>query len=474
MDSKTRTPLIIVFGVVLIFILGLTATGAYLLLSGIQKVEEVVADNTHKGNLITDMRVAARLRSLSLSQMLLIEDPFARDEEYNRFNAFGTDFIVARNKLKETTLTENESAIFQKEVVLAGRIGAIQQQIVDYIQEEDFEKARSLQVNESIPLQRETDAILKQLQNLQRESIRASVVASVEEFRGSLYALLGMALFIIIAIGMIARAVVSRAVNAEHAVKLRQIELESRVQERTSALVLAKEQAELASQIKTDFLSRMSHELRTPLNAILGFSQILQFNREKTLTDEQLENASEIQTAGTHLLDLISELLDMAQIESGNLELDIEEVSLPEIINETVKMLEPLAEERSINIINSAGARKVLVLGDKLRLKQVSLNILANAIKYNNEHGSVYINIESSKPGFIKLNIRDTGCGISEQDKKRIFDNFERLGTHADVEGSGIGLSVARHLIDLMGGKIGVESIVNNGCTFWIELPVKE
>ena len=472
MDSKTRSPLIIAFAVVQLFIVILTLAGAYLLLSGIQTIEDVVAQNTRKTDLISDMRVAARFRALTLSQMQLIDDPFDREEEYDRFNVFGTEYIVARNKLDKLIDDKEERDIFNDANALAIKIGKSQIQIVNYIQDERFAEAKQLQIKSSIPLQRQTDDMFDRMQNLQRERTAKAVSASVEGFRGSLYALLSMALFVFIAVIFIGRFVVQRTINSEREIQSRRIELEEKVQQRTRELVIAKEQAEQASQTKTDFLSQMSHELRTPLNAILGFSQILQFNRDNTLTNEQIKNAAEIQNAGVHLLELINELLDLAQIESGNLELHIDRVSLSEVMNETVKMLEPLAEKGQIKIINSVKGDELDVMVDKLRLKQILLNIIANAIKYNYENGLVYINAQMSGD-FIKVFIKDTGQGLSEENKEKVFNNFERLSSHGGIEGSGIGLSVTRHLVDLMGGNIGVETTTDNGCTFWIELPIK-
>ena len=589
-DNRTRATLIIAFSIMLVFILALTSAGGYLLVSGIQRVEEVVTQNIRKSELISDMRIAGRLRSLTLSQMLLIDDPFDREEEYDRFNEFGTEFILARNALVKIALSKKEKDIFKASSPLSIKIGRIQKEIIAYIDDQNFIKGKTLQVKGSIPLQRQTDILFKQLQNLQRTGTAVAVKESLEEFRGSLYLLLGMSLFILLAIAIIGRFVViytgnserrlfkqkeqaetvlhaitdgviscdvagkvisineaaenltglmrssvqgfslqsvlaledvdwsewdgsltqaiclnrnkaripvevslhdvrdtngdidsrvavikdiTERTRAERALKIRQSELEKLVRRRTVQLTSAKEQAERASQTKTDFLSRMSHELRTPLNAILGFSQLLQLDYEKKLTQHQAKNLFEIETAGNHLLELINELLDLAKIESGKVEINHEPLALFDLINECVKMVLPLAQERDITVVNSVDDSLPNVLADRLRLKQALLNILANAIKYNYEDGSVYIDAEVTDSDFVKITIKDTGIGISDENKKRVFNDFERISSHAGIEGSGIGLSVTRHLVELMSGKIGVDNSVDDGCAFWIELPIK-
>ena len=225
-----------------------------------------------------------------------------------------------------------------------------------------------------------------------------------------------------------------------------------------------------ANNAKIDFLSRMSHELRTPLNAILGFSQLLEIER---LNDGQRESVEQIRRAGRHLLELVNEVLDISRIDSGNIALVPEPLSVGELWNEAADLIRPLADRRAVTIqIESANQHHVLA--DRQRLRQVLLNLLSNAVKYNREGGSVTL-----RAGFapddrhLRLSVTDTGEGIAPEHLPLLFTPFERLGAeNTEVEGSGIGLALARRLVEAMGGTIGTESKVGVGSTFWLDLPV--
>lgn len=233
------------------------------------------------------------------------------------------------------------------------------------------------------------------------------------------------------------------------------------------AILKSKEEAEKANQAKSDFLSSMSHELRTPLNAILGFTQLLKY--EKTLTEKQQSHISEISNAGNLLLELVNQILDLARIEKGHLQLSMEKVALADCFKEVRAMILPLAKKNKLTI-NIDTETRGYVIADFTRLKQVMLNLLSNAIKYNIESGSVTLEARQKGGNMVRISIIDTGKGISKELLQEIFQPFNRLNAASQIEGTGIGLSISKQLVEMMNGSIGVRSKVNEGSEFWIEL----
>lgn len=243
---------------------------------------------------------------------------------------------------------------------------------------------------------------------------------------------------------------------------------------RLEALKSEKEHAEAANRAKSKFLSNMSHELRTPLNAILGFAQLLMFKSKKPLSDYQHDNVNEIIKAGNHLLSLINDVLDLSKIEAGKIGIKKEKLAVAEVIEECIKLTADLAMSRAINISRHC-ENTHLVYADHTRFKQVILNLLSNAIKYNRPKGAVNITCSYEQKGMMTITVSDTGIGIAKDDFGDVFQPFSRLhSNNSAIEGTGIGLTLSRRLVEEMDGEIGFESESGVGSRFWISIPLVE
>ena len=242
------------------------------------------------------------------------------------------------------------------------------------------------------------------------------------------------------------------------------------LQTQNDALEIARAAADKANRAKSEFLSSMSHELRTPLGAILGFAQLLETGMPPP-TPIQQRSVDQILQAGWYQLALINDILDLALVESGKLSLSLEPVPLSEVMTECEAMVEAQAAQRGVSVVFMQPQSELLVQADRTRLKQVLSNLLTNAIKYNTLGGSVVVDCSSTQPGRLRIGVVDTGVGLSRQQIAQLFQPFNRLGQEVGgEEGTGIGLVMAKRLVELMGGSIGVDSECGRGSVFWIDL----
>jgi len=280
---------------------------------------------------------------------------------------------------------------------------------------------------------------------------------------------------------VVAEAESSRLLSDEHMTMLQQAnsklikatieatELAEKLEITRAQLEVAKNFAEKANLAKSDFLSSMSHELRTPLNAILGFAQLLESGSPE-LTEAQTKKLNQITKAGWFLLELINQILELAVIESGKLTVFKENVSLKEIILECQIMIGPEAQNRNISLHILPFDSTLMVNADKTRLKQVLFNLLSNAIKYNKDNGTIEVSCLTNALGKIRIGIRDSGLGLSQEKLDQLFQPFNRLGQEKGLnQGTGIGLMISKELVELMDGTIGVKSLIGVGTEFWIE-----
>jgi signal transduction histidine kinase/ActR/RegA family two-component response regulator len=251
------------------------------------------------------------------------------------------------------------------------------------------------------------------------------------------------------------------------------IALHYEAKQREEEMKKAVAEAESANQAKSQFLARMSHELRTPLNAILGFAQIMESSGDGSTIAEHHDNISTIIHSGWHLLRIINDVLNLSSIEANKIDLYVNNVSVNECILDCIEILLPLSQERDIALnYSDSTCEGLLVRADPFRLKQVLLNLIANAVKFNRDGGSVSVHCQAIQSGRIRIAVSDTGHGFQEKDIPSLFQAFSRLPERAySVQGAGIGLAISKQLTELMDGTIGVESVLGKGSTFWIELP---
>jgi signal transduction histidine kinase/CheY-like chemotaxis protein len=275
--------------------------------------------------------------------------------------------------------------------------------------------------------------------------------------------------------------VIHRVEDVTEFVRLKEVGTEQRqrnermkteVLRRSEELQEANRKLRAADAARGEFLSRMSHELRTPLNAILGFAQLLELDQ---LTDQQHQNLGYVTSAGRHLLALINEVLDIAAIDAGALALSPEPVPVADVVAEAVTLMRPLAAQHDITLASLSQPGGDHVLGDRQRLKQVLLNLLANAVKYNHPGGSVRLAVEPAAGGRLRITVADTGPGIAPEALERLFVPFERLsGQRRGVEGTGLGLPLSKRLAEAMGGTLALTTVVGQGSRFWVELPLTD
>ena len=234
-----------------------------------------------------------------------------------------------------------------------------------------------------------------------------------------------------------------------------------------------KEQVERASNAKSEFLSNMSHELRTPLNAILGFAQLIKMNKDTTEINQQHSN--EVVNAGKYLLSLIDDLLEISTIEANKLELNIENKKLLDIIHECLDMIQASSvSDLNVSVVfDKTGCNDLSVLVDIVRAKQVLLNLLSNAYKYNKTNGTINLHCKKIDDSHVRIYVTDTGQGIPLDKQSHVFDSYQRLGQEkGSIKGTGLGLVISRQLIEKMGGQLGFESQENQGSSFWMDLPL--
>jgi signal transduction histidine kinase len=233
------------------------------------------------------------------------------------------------------------------------------------------------------------------------------------------------------------------------------------------------QELETVSRHKSEFLANMSHELRTPLNAIIGFSDVLHEQMAGELNEQQLEYVGDVLEAGRHLLSLINDILDLSKIEAGHMELELSDVSVPDVLQSGLTMHGERAARGGITLVLSVAPDEITVQADERKVRQVVFNLLANAIKFTPPDGRIDVSAHLAD-GLVEVAVTDSGAGIRPEDLDVIFEEFRQASGDAGREGTGLGLPLSRKFIELHGGRLWVESVVGAGSTFRFTLPVEQ
>ncbi len=465
--GNSKRLLLLGFGTLIGILLLIAVFGLTQMQHIIDKADDITNDRTRKVELALAMNDVAIERLAILRAVVITEDYFERDELLLRFRYLPLEFIKSRDALLVLLDTDEEKQLMEKVIKGATDNYWTEDGIVNLIENDELDEAQRLMGRELSGTINNLLVAVRNMINYQQEGFKDDIAKNnlyhkqSNQWMATLFTI-GLLLSLAIATG-----VLSRFKSLDNRQRKTMHEL---IEARDDALS-AKQSAEQANQSKTEFLSSMSHELRTPLNAVIGFSQLL---KDEDLTEDQRDNVEMISNSGEHLLTLINEVLELSRIETGKSKLNFEYTNLIDMFGTCKKMVDSQLEKYDVELYlpdETEDLKAMALYTDVTRFKQILLNIITNAIKYNEPGGRVDVMVSRIENRKIKVCVKDTGTGIPYDKQERVFNSFDRLGREAGlIEGSGVGLAISKRLVEEMGGTIGFESIPNNGSTFWVEI----
>jgi len=479
--ASVRVKLLTAFLAMVLLLIALGAMGLTLLNEAHGRAEELV-NLQRKIAAYRQLQNDTTTQLYSVASALLVPDEPTLAATLRQLSQFGYDFdhlqFVARDEVDllgqvQETYDQFRQVVTQAVALMrAGSVG----------------DARELQVSQAGPLADRLQRLTDQLVNKAEADMVASVEASRTAYETSRLVVVGFA-----AASIALALVLGYAISWSLIGPVRQIEerlseiaagdfshgvevpnrdelgaLAAHLNGMSEELGRLYRQHEMANRHKSEFLASMSHELRTPLNAIIGFSQVLQEQLFGELNARQQRYLQHIAGSGRHLLALINDILDLSKVEAGRMELDLRPVSLGEVLENGVTMLRDRAIRHSIDLNLEVEPGIACVVADERKVQQIVFNLLSNAVKFTPDGGRVDVMLHAGSPGPVQISVRDTGPGIAPEDQERIFEEFVQVGRPATTaqEGTGLGLSLVKKLVELHDGRIWVESQPGAGSTF--------
>jgi len=418
-----------------------------------EKAEIIVKNRLDKVRLVTAMRAAARERTVILQRMIMMDDPFERDDEFMRFNHFGAKFLNNRIEFQKHILDSEETLILERQGTISKIAVPLQDNIIDMIVGDEIDKARDILAQEAVPLQDKVLIELNQLLDFQFQAADTAIKEAENAYAEGRFWILLMssaAAFI----GLVITIIVNKRAN---------IAKQQREDYVTQVLD--------ATKAKSAFLANMSHEIRTPLTGIIGFAE-LSLNPSQSKSD-RIISIRNIVSSGKHLLSIINDILDLSKIEADKLEVEKIEMSPLEVLEDVKSIASLQAAEKGIEFfINYIFPLPKKICNDPLRLKQILINLCSNAIKFT-EQGVVHINVSADTHNEkMRFEVIDSGIGLSKEQLTKIFEAFGQAdaSTTRRFGGTGLGLSLSKNLSVKLGGDISVESQLGVGSKFCVSI----
>lgn len=432
-----------------------------------QQIEQVVQQHGIKTSLISTMYRAVQSRSNVIIAILNEPDVFIQEEAYIKVNAIATDLVVASIALEPLLMAEKgERALYDKYSTIAATAKRYLEESFNSLLQGNVSGAKKILVEQWIPANHQVLDGLMQLHEMQRLWIQEVLDNTKDKSKrhGWIIVMLGIGAMVLSA--LIGSLMIWHTAQQAALLTQANLQLENRVAERTVELVRARDEALRANQLKSQFLAKMSHELRTPLNAIIGYSELLQEECQQPgpLQDDLLK----IEAAGRHLLTLINDILDLAKIDAGKIELHHAPLVLADLLQDLNTLAQPLIKKQGNQFKIYNRLKTPMIVTDALRIRQILYNLISNASKFT-DHGTITLTLEQDNQ-WVYFLVQDTGIGMDTVQVQNLFQEFVQ-GKH-NRGGTGLGLTISHHLCTLLGGSLQVESQLQHGSLFTMKLPL--